>query len=98
MAGAIPVIEGNIVRLGFAEHCASVRASGVPVLKIDKGEPETLDRIAEEIMLAREADGTDAAVLGCASMAVLKSSLELRTNMALIDGVLGPTTTSGLFR
>ena len=86
LAVSVPVIEGNIAAQGFAGHCASVRASGLPVLTIDEGAPETIDRLAEEICASR-ADGATCAVLGCAGMAPLKAALEAKTGMVLIDGV-----------
>ncbi|WP_375173258.1 aspartate/glutamate racemase family protein [Pseudooceanicola sp.] len=87
LAVSVPVIEGNIRANGHAGACASIRASGVPVLAIDEGAPETLDRIAAEIGLARQQDGATCAVLGCAGMAPLKAALGARTDIPLIDGV-----------
>ncbi|ETA52712.1 aspartate/glutamate racemase family protein [Ponticoccus alexandrii] len=87
LAVSVPVIEENIRQQGFSGNCASVRASGLPVLTIDAGAPETLDRIAAEIMAARDEDGARCAVLGCAGMAPLKGALSARTGMSLIDGV-----------
>lgn len=84
---SIPVIEGNIERQGFSALCSSVRASGLPVLTIDKGAPATVDRIAAEIILARDTDGAECAVLGCAGMAPLKAGLQAQTGLQLIDGV-----------
>ncbi|MBR9764901.1 MAG: HyuE hydantoin racemase [Rhodobacteraceae bacterium] len=87
MEVSVPVIRDNVSRFGFSGICASVRASGLPVLTIDEGAPATLDRLAEEIGFARDQDGATAAVLGCAGMAALKPALEARTGMVLIDGV-----------
>lgn len=87
LAVSVPVIEDNIVRQGFAGRCASVRASGLPVLTIDEGAPATIDRIAAEIEAARREDGATCAVLGCAGMAPLKAALTARSQIPLIDGV-----------
>lgn len=84
---SVPVIEANIVQHGFAGSCASVRASGLPVLTIDAGAPGTLDRIADEIEAAAREDAAACAVLGCAGMAPLKAALSARTQLPLIDGV-----------
>ncbi|OSQ52694.1 aspartate/glutamate racemase family protein [Marivita geojedonensis] len=84
---SIPVIESNIREHGFSALCASVRASGLPVLTIDEGAAETIDRIAEEIQAAEREDHASCAILGCAGMAQLAPVLSLRTNMRLIDGV-----------
>ena len=87
LAVSIPVIEDNIRQQGFAGSCASVRASGLPVLTIDAGAPDTIDRIAAEIERARCEDAATCAVLGCAGMAPLKDALSARTQLPLIDGV-----------
>lgn len=84
---SLPVIEGNIAAQGFAGRCASVRASGLPVLTIDEGAPETVDRIAAEIEAARTEDGAECAILGCAGMAPLTAALAERSRIPLIDGV-----------
>lgn len=87
LAVSIPVIEKNIEKLGFSRLCASVRASGLPVLAIDEGGPKVLDRIAAEIQAAASKDGATGVILGCAGMAPLKEDLEARTGIPLIDGV-----------
>lgn len=84
---SIPVIEDNIEKQGFAGLRASVRASGLSVLTIDAAAPETIDRIAAEIDLARDEDAAGCIVLGCAGMAPLKDVLADRTGLPLIDGV-----------
>ena len=84
---SIPVIEGNIAAQGFAGGCASVRASGLPVLTIDEGSETTRDRLARAILSARNDDGAEAVVLGCAGMAPLQADLSARSGVPLIDGV-----------
>ncbi|MBY6090258.1 aspartate/glutamate racemase family protein [Maritimibacter alkaliphilus] len=87
LAVSLPVIRENIETLGFAGNCASVRASGLPVLVIDEGSEETRARLAEEITRARDEDGAGVVVLGCAGMAPLRADLEARSGVTLIDGV-----------
>lgn len=84
---SIPVIEGNIAAQGFAGGCASIRASGLPVLTIDEGSETTRDRLARAILSARNDDGAEAVVLGCAGMAPLQADLSARSGVPLIDGV-----------
>ena len=84
---SIPVIEENIEKQGFAGLKASVRASGLSVLTIDEGSPETIDRIAAEIDAAEREDDAGCAILGCAGMAPLRDALAGRTNLPVIDGV-----------
>ncbi|WP_158971559.1 aspartate/glutamate racemase family protein [Chachezhania sediminis] len=84
---SVPVIEGNIEKQGFSGLCASVRASGLAVLTIEKGTPETLDQLVEEIGAARQEDDAQCIILGCAGMAPLRDELAARTGLTLIDGV-----------
>jgi allantoin racemase len=84
---SVPVIEGNIAAMGAAGGCASVRASGIPVLDVEEGSEATRAHLAEEIEAARTQDGATAAVLGCAGMAGLRQDLSTRTDLPLIDGV-----------
>ncbi|MDO6586709.1 aspartate/glutamate racemase family protein [Salipiger sp. 1_MG-2023] len=86
LAVSIPVIEENIAHGGYAGNCASVRASGLPVLQIEAGGAPVLTRLADEIALA-QADGAGAVVLGCAGMAPLTGALSARCAVPLIDGV-----------
>lgn len=87
LAVSIPVIKQNIREQGFSGTCASVRASGLPVLTIDEGAPETIARIADEIEAAARDDKAACAVLGCAGMAPLEPALAALTDLPLIDGV-----------
>ncbi|MCA0873062.1 aspartate/glutamate racemase family protein [Seohaeicola saemankumensis] len=87
VAAAIPVIEDNIETQGFAALRASVRASGLPVLVIDEGAPDTVDHLAREIEAARVKDGAGCVILGCAGMSPLKAELGQRAAVPLIDGV-----------
>lgn len=84
---SVPVIETNIAHHGFGPICASVRASGLPVLTIDEGAPDTVARIADEIDCAAREDQAECAILGCAGMAPLKDALSAQTPVTLIDGV-----------
>ena len=84
---SVPVIEANIARTGFGPNCASVRATGLPVLTVEEGREPTRARIASEIIAARQTDGAAAAVLGCAGMAALRDDLATRTGVPIIDGV-----------
>lgn len=87
VAAAIPVIEGNIASLGFTGLCASVRASGLPVLAIDEAAPETIDHLVHAIETTHHQDGAGCVILGCAGMSPLKPGLERRVGIPLVDGV-----------
>ena len=87
LAVSVPVIEGNIRGSGQQGRCASVRASGLPVLTIEAGAEATRARLAAEMLRARDEDSAGAVVLGCAGMAALGPDLARRTGMRVIDGV-----------
>lgn len=87
LAVSVPVIAGNVAASGFGGNCASVRASGLPVLTVEEGSEATRSRIADEIREAGRRDGATAAILGCAGMAALRDDLAARSGLPLIDGV-----------
>ena len=49
LSRSVPILEANLVRYGLDHRCARVRASEVPVLELEKGDPATTDRIRAEI-------------------------------------------------
>lgn len=83
---SVPVLRHTLERNGLASGCVSVRASGLPVLRVEQGGPDVLDRLAEEIGLAH-AEGAGAVALGCAGMCQLQPELAARAGVPLIDGV-----------
>lgn len=87
LAISVPVIKANLTAGGFAGNCASVRASGLPVLTIEAGAEATRVHLISEIQAARDADGATAVILGCAGMATLAPDLATRSGVPLIDGV-----------
>ena len=87
LARSVPAIEYNLVRYGLASRCAGVRASDVPVLDLERGDPATRARIAAEIGAAIETDRAEAIVLGCAGMTDLARSLGDEFGLPVLDGV-----------
>ena len=87
LAVSIPVLEENIRRYGFADRCARVRASGVPVLDIEGDEHRSRGLIEAEVARAFEEDDVASVVLGCAGMANLADELTRRFKRPVIDGV-----------
>jgi allantoin racemase len=84
---SVPVIAENIRRYGFAERCARVRASEVPVLDLEVPGSDACNRISEEVGVALREDSADAIVLGCAGMADLALQLGTEHGVPVIDGV-----------
>jgi allantoin racemase len=87
LARSIPVLEQNLRRYGLASRCASVRASGVPVLALEEPESPARDRISAEIAAALREDWAEAIVLGCAGMADLASALAEEHRVPVVEGV-----------
>ena len=87
LSRSVPAIEHNLVRYGLAHRCARVRASDVPVLDLEKGDPDSRAKIAREIRLAIDEDRAEAIVLGCAGMTDLAASFADEFALPVLDGV-----------
>ncbi|MBE0553776.1 MAG: aspartate/glutamate racemase family protein [Rhodobacteraceae bacterium] len=84
---SVPIIEDLVHHYGAAAKCRSVRAIDMPVLALE-AEPDLAEaRLVAEIEAARDRDGAEAVVLGCAGMSELCERLSERTGMPVIDGV-----------
>ncbi len=84
---AVPLIEDRLLLAGLHTHCASVRASGIPVLELE-GSPElAVSAITEEAKRAIEEDRAEVIVLGCGGMAGLKEAVRAATSAPVVDGV-----------
>jgi len=84
---SIPVLEGNLERMGLAHRCSRVRASDIPVLDLEDGDRRVWRKIHAEIAEALEQDDCGAIALGCAGMANLAHELSLEFKVPVIDGV-----------
>ncbi|KXF92301.1 aspartate/glutamate racemase family protein [Phaeobacter inhibens] len=91
LSRSVPGLEANLERYGLAKRCARVRASDVPVLKLEENDPACIAVIKDEIRAAIEEDGAEAVVLGCAGMADLMESLSEEFGIPIIDGVASAT-------
>jgi len=80
-------ISDNLMRYGLDRKCASVRATDIPVLKLEEGDPACIDKIRAEIAAAIDGDGAEAIVLGCAGMADLMQQFSGEFGIPVIDGV-----------
>jgi allantoin racemase len=87
LAVSVAGIEANIAQYGYRSLCARVRPSGLPVLAVDAGSPQTIARLQDEVACAAAEDGITAAVLGCAGMGPLLDDLQPGTRLVLIDGI-----------
>jgi allantoin racemase len=92
LARSVPGLESNLMRYGLDRKCARVRATDIPVLKLEEGDPATLFKIRSEIRESIEHDNTEAIVLGCAGMADLMAQLSEEFGLPVIDGVAAGVT------
>ena len=87
LSRSVPGLEANLARYGLIKNCVRVRATGVPVLELENGNPETIETIRAEISSAINEDRAEAIVLGCAGMADLMAQLTDEFGLPVIDGV-----------
>lgn len=80
-------LEANLLRYGLDRRCVGVRASDVPVLKLEENDPKSVDKIRVEIRAAIDEDRAEAIVLGCAGMTDLMSHLSEEFGLPVVDGV-----------
>ena len=85
---SVPIIEDLALLYGMERRCQKVRAADIPVLALEEPGSAARDKVREEIIKAREQDGCEAVLLGCAGMADLTSWLTEETGLPVIDGVV----------
>lgn len=87
LSRSVPGLEANLMRYGLDRKCARVRATDIPVLKLEEGDPATTDKIRAEIDLAITEDKAEVIVLGCAGMTDLMAQLSCEFGLPVVDGV-----------
>lgn len=92
LSRSVPGLENNLQRYGLAQKCARVRATDIPVLKLEEGDPASMEKIRVEIRNAISLDRAEAIVLGCAGMADLAAELSDEFALPVIDGVVAGIT------
>ena len=88
LSRSVAGISDNLSRYGLMKKCASVRATDIPVLKLEEQDPSSIDLIRSEISAALTKDDAEAIVLGCAGMADLMEQLSDEFAVPVIDGVV----------
>lgn len=76
---------------GFGQACAGVHACGVPVLDLESADARA--SIAKACAVAKDADGCDVIVLGCAGMTGLAAAISAELGVPVIDGVAAAVKT-----
>ena len=87
LSRSVAGISDNLRRYGLDAKCAGIRATDIPVLKLEENDPASLAEIRAEIAAAIEHDRAEAIVLGCAGMADLMRQLSDEFGIPVIDGV-----------
>lgn len=88
----VPLIEDRLHAAGLGARCASVRASGLAVLDLERDERAAVDAIVEQSARAVEDDRAEVICLGCGGMAGLADSVVDRTGVPVVDGVAAAVT------
>ena len=87
LSRSVPGLQANLERYGLIKKCVGIRATDIPVLKLEEGDPSTIDKIRDEIRQAMADDKAEVVVLGCAGMADLMHALSDEFGIPVIDGV-----------
>ena len=83
----VPLIEDRLRLAGLDARCASVRASGLPVLALETDPERTIEAIVDEAEAAVREDKAEVICLGCGGMAGLDDRIRERTGVPVVDGV-----------
>ncbi len=87
LSRSVAGIRDNLKRYGLDAKCVSVRATDIPVLKLEENDPQSLADIRAEIRAAIDEDKAEAIVLGCAGMADLMEQMSREFGIPVIDGI-----------
>ncbi len=93
---SVPVIEENIIRYGLSGSIGRVRASGVPVLDLERDPEVAARRVISEIRLAADLDGVGAIVAGCAGMIDIPRLAARTVRIPVVDGVRAAASLAAL--
>lgn len=85
---SVPAIEDLVQRYGAQQHCRRVRCIDLPVLSLESEPSKAFDLLVAEITRARDEDGAEAVLLGCAGMSEMNQALTDATGVVVIDGVI----------
>lgn len=85
---SVPLIEDLVHRYGADRACRRVRCIDLPVLALEEDPGHAFALLEAEIARARDEDGAEAVVLGCAGMSEMTEALAAATGVVVIDGVV----------
>jgi allantoin racemase len=84
---SVPAIEDRLKLAGLWDRCASVRASGMSTLEVDRDPQGAVRAVVAEARKAVEVDHAEVICLGCAGMAGLEEAITTELKVPVIDGV-----------
>lgn len=88
----VPLIEDRLRLAGLLDRCASVRASGLPVLDLEADPRAAVEAIVEQAAQAVDHDKAEVICLGCGGMSGLAERVTERTGVPVVDGVSAAVT------
>jgi allantoin racemase len=88
----VALIEDRLKLAGLMARCASVRASGLAVLDLERDPEAAIETIAAEAARAVADDKAEVICLGCGGMAGLTDRVIQRTGVPVVDGVSAAVT------
>lgn len=88
----VPLIEDRLNTAGLAARCASVRASGLAVLDLERDPEAAVEAIAEQSVRAVQEERAEVICLGCGGMSGLTERVIERTGVPVVDGVTAAVT------
>ena len=83
-----PLLEDLVTQLGLTSKCASVRATNLSVLEIEKDPERAVTEMISEAKLAIRNDGAEAICLGCAGMGPLDLRVQDAIGVPVFDGTV----------
>src|SRR2546422_4219686 len=84
---SVPAIEDRLKLAGLMDRGASIRATGMGTLEVDRDPKGAMKAIVAEAHKAVEEDHAEVICLGCAGMAGLEEAITSELSVPVIDGV-----------
>jgi len=84
---SVPAVEDRLRLAGLTDRCASIRATGMGTLEVDRDPKAAMKAIVAEAREAVEKDHAEVICLGCAGMAGLEVAITSELHVPVIDGV-----------
>ncbi len=84
---AIPIIEDLAQSYGAGRSLRRVRAVDLPVLALEADPDHAKSLLLAQVLAARDQDGAEAVILGCAGMSDMCHALSAEAGLPVIDGV-----------